>query len=244
NHDILKDPIAVREKIGYLAENSPLYGEMTVFDFLVFICRLRGLPEPRKAIDRAVELCAIKSVYYQTIETLSKGYKRRVGLAQAIIHDPEVLILDEPTDGLDPNQKHDVRELISSMAANKCIILSTHILEEVDAVCTRAMVISKGQLKADGKPDELRLQSPDQGALRIVLAEKVGESLSDKFKGIPGVTEVFEEVPCQQYMMYAQMDKNIKDVVQQSLQDENIEIQSSKVLGGKLETFFRHITTN
>lgn len=157
-HDILKKPIQVRKSLGYLAENAPAYSEMTVGSFLNFICDVRGIEgKSRKAaLDRVVPTCSIESVYHQTIETLSKGYKRRVGLAQALIHDPDVLILDEPTDGLDPNQKYDVRELINKMAKDKCIIISTHILEEVEAVCTRTIIISKGKILVDSTPEKLK----------------------------------------------------------------------------------------
>jgi ABC-2 type transport system ATP-binding protein len=159
-HDILKDPVGVRKSIGYLAENVPLYNEMTVGSFLNFICDVREIrgADRRETLDRIVPLCSIESVYHQTIETLSKGYKRRVGLAQTLLHDPEVLILDEPTDGLDPNQKHGVRKLITKMAKDKCIIISTHILEEVEAICSRTIIIAKGRILADSTPAALKEQ--------------------------------------------------------------------------------------
>jgi ABC-2 type transport system ATP-binding protein len=157
-HDILKNPIKVRRCLGYLAENAPAYGEMTVGSFLNFICDVRQIKgkKRKQALDQIVPACAIESVYHQTIETLSKGYQRRVGLAQALIHDPQVLILDEPTDGLDPNQKHEVRELINKMAKDKCIIVSTHILEEVEAVCSRAIIIARGRILVDSTPEKLK----------------------------------------------------------------------------------------
>lgn len=157
-HDILTDSIGVRRVMGYLAENSPAYPEMTVGGFLKFICDVRQIKGKRRkaALDRVVPMCAIDSVYHQTIETLSKGYKRRVGLAQALIHDPDVLILDEPTDGLDPNQKHGVRRLIEDMAKDKCIIISTHILEEVEAICSRTIIVAKGKILTDSTPKELK----------------------------------------------------------------------------------------
>ncbi len=159
-HDIIGDPVAVRRCVGYLAENAPAYNEMTVGNFLNFVCDARQIRgKARKvALDRIVPTCSIESVYHQTIETLSKGYRRRVGLAQALIHDPEVLILDEPTDGLDPNQKFEVRQLINQMAKNKCIIISTHILEEVEAVCSRAIIIARGKILVDSTPSELKQQ--------------------------------------------------------------------------------------
>jgi ABC-2 type transport system ATP-binding protein len=157
-YDILRNSIGVRRSLGYLAENSPAYNEMTVGGLLNFVCDARGIKgkDRKKALDRIVPICSIDSVYHQTIETLSKGYKRRLGLAQALIHDPQVLILDEPTDGLDPNQKFEVRRLINQMAKDKCIIVSTHILEEVEAVCTRAIIIARGKILADSTPADLK----------------------------------------------------------------------------------------
>lgn len=157
-HDILKEPVAARESLGYVAENAPAYDEMTVIAFLRFVCETRGIAgsAAEEAIEKAAAQTAITDVMFQQIGTLSKGYRRRVGLAQALVHEPLVLILDEPTDGLDPNQKHDVRQLISSLAEEKCIIISTHILEEVDAICNRIIIIDRGRILEDTTPDELR----------------------------------------------------------------------------------------
>ncbi|MHC4618835.1 MAG: ABC transporter ATP-binding protein [Planctomycetota bacterium] len=157
-HDILREPIKVQQSLGYLAENAPAYNEMTVGSFLNFVCDARRIcgRKRKEAVARIVSLCSIESVYHQTVETLSKGYRRRVGLAQALIHDPPVLILDEPTDGLDPNQKHEVRQLINKMASDKCIVVSTHILEEVEAVCNRAIIIERGKILVDSTPEELK----------------------------------------------------------------------------------------
>jgi ABC-2 type transport system ATP-binding protein len=175
-HDILKNPIAVRKSLGYLAENVPAYNEMTVGGFLNFVCDAREIKgkKRKEALDKIVPMCSIESVYHQTIETLSKGYKRRVGLAQALIHDPEVLILDEPTDGLDPNQKHGVRKLINDMVKDKCIIVSTHILEEVEAVCSRTIIIARGKILVDSTPDELKQEhkcSLDEVFRKITMAK-------------------------------------------------------------------------
>jgi ABC-2 type transport system ATP-binding protein len=157
-YDIVKDSVEVRRRIGYLAENVPAYDEMTVESFLRFICDARGLRgKPRAAaMDRVAQRCAVAEVMHQPIGTLSKGYRRRVGLAQALVHDPRVLILDEPTDGLDPNQKHEVRQLIRRMAPEKCTIISTHLLEEVDAICTRIIIIAQGRVLEDSKPEALK----------------------------------------------------------------------------------------
>ncbi len=161
-HDVASDPIGARTVLGYLPEGAPSYGEMSVQGFLEFIARLRRLDVDRRRerLAYVVERLQLGNVLHQTIDTLSKGFRRRVGLAQAILHDPEVLILDEPTDGLDPLQKHEVRSLIQAMAPNKIIVISTHILEEVDAVCTRAIIIAHGRLVADDTPAGLKAMAP------------------------------------------------------------------------------------
>ena len=169
--DVGEKPVEVQKRLGYLPEGAPAYGEMTPASFLDFVAQVRGYrgAEKQVCIEQVVEKTSIKSVLDQSIETLSKGFKRRVGLAQAMLHDPPVLIMDEPTDGLDPNQKHHVRNLIREMAADKAVIVSTHILEEVEAVCTRAVVISQGRLVADGTPEQLVGRSSIHNAVRIEL---------------------------------------------------------------------------
>jgi ABC-2 type transport system ATP-binding protein len=171
-HDVLSNPIAVKSAIGYLPEGAPAYPDMTPLAFLDFIAGVRGFDgaERRSRVSDAMASTRIEDVAHQPIETLSKGFKRRVGLAQALLHDPPVLILDEPTDGLDPNQKFEVRKLIKEMASRKAIVISTHILEEVDAVCTRAMIIARGRILVDGTPAELRAHS-DSGNLDDVFRE-------------------------------------------------------------------------
>jgi len=173
-HDVVEAPLQAKRLIGYLPEAAPSYPDMTVEGFLSFAAELRGLDGAarRKAIARVVELCFLSSVLYQSIDTLSKGYKHRTCLAQALIHDPEVLILDEPTDGLDPNQKYEVRNLIRELSKAKAIIFSTHILEEVDAVCTRAIIIDRGRIVASGTPDELG-RPLDEVFRRLTLPDTV-----------------------------------------------------------------------
>lgn len=166
--DIRQDPLAVKRSIGYLPESAPSYQEMTVKEFLAFIAALRRIPQPKVAMERMREVCFLSDVWNKPIETLSKGYRQRVGFAQALIHDPEVLILDEPTDGLDPNQKHEVRQLIRGMARNKTIILSTHILEEVEAICERVIIIAKGKIVEDAAPAALRARGPLDEVFRTV----------------------------------------------------------------------------
>ncbi len=160
-YDVTVDPIKVKELIGYLPENAPAYESMTVFNFLKFAGSIRNYrgSELEDRVEAAINKCSLQGVRNQTISTLSKGYRQRSCFAQAILHDPQVLIMDEPTDGLDPNQKHVVREMIQEMASEKAIIISTHILEEVDAVCTRAIIIAKGKIVANGTPNELKSQS-------------------------------------------------------------------------------------
>jgi ABC-2 type transport system ATP-binding protein len=162
-HDVTKDPVAVKRRIGYLPESAPAYGEMTVDEFLGFIAETRGFrsAEARASqVNRAIGLTHLDPVRKQTIETLSKGYKQRVGFAQALLHDPPVLVLDEPTDGLDPNQKNEVRSLIKNMATEKAVILSTHILEEVEAICTRVIIISQGRVVVDETPAKFQARQP------------------------------------------------------------------------------------
>jgi len=162
-HDVTQDPVAVKRRVGYLPESAPAYGEMTVAEFLGFIAETRGFRSAsarKNQVDRAIGLTHLDPVRHQSIETLSKGYKQRVGFAQALLHDPAVLVLDEPTDGLDPNQKNEVRSLIKSMAAEKAVILSTHILEEVEAICTRVIIISQGRVVVDETPAQLQARQP------------------------------------------------------------------------------------
>jgi ABC-2 type transport system ATP-binding protein len=164
-HDVRTEPVEVKKRIGYLAESSPAYHEMTVIEFLDFVGECRGIHDKEARENRVTEvvgLCNLESVRRQPIETLSKGFKQRVGFAQAVFHDPPILILDEPTDGLDPNQKHEVRKIISGMAENKVIILSTHILEEVDALCNRIIIIAKGRVVIDETPGEIRKAHGDK----------------------------------------------------------------------------------
>ena len=161
-HDILNDGMQAKQSLGYLPEGSPTYDEMTVSAFLHFIAQVRGYAgsEAKARVEGVVQRLALTDVFDRPIELLSKGYRRRVGLAQSILHDPPVLLLDEPTDGLDPNQKHEVRTLIKAMSAEKAIIISTHILEEVEAICTRAVIIGRGKLLADGTAEQLRARLP------------------------------------------------------------------------------------
>jgi ABC-2 type transport system ATP-binding protein len=177
---ILSEKLEAQKSMGYVPENAPLYEEMFVREFLEFMANMREVINSKIRIDEIIEMCALKEVEFQKIETLSKGYKRRVSLAQALLHDPEVLILDEPTDGLDPNQKHDVRQLIREISKNKCILISTHILEEVEEVCDRCIIIGQGQKLFEGTPEELKAKS-SQGRIQDVFR---AITTGNKLKGV------------------------------------------------------------
>lgn len=190
--DMLDNPIPGKRLIGYLPENAPGYADMTVRGFLNFSAELRGIRgvARKKAVDHAVELCFLENVLHQTIETLSKGYKHRTCLAQSLIHDPDILVLDEPTDGLDPNQKHEVRNLIKRMGQNKAIIFSTHILEEVEAVCSRVIIIDRGRIVANGTPQELKARSEMSGAVLVRANGVAAEALKAQLTAMSGVKTV------------------------------------------------------
>ena len=190
--NMLAEPESAKKFLGYLPENAPLYSDMTVASFLGFCAEIRGLTgaAKTKALDRVLDMCFLDGVRNQSVDTLSKGYRHRTCFAQSIIHDPEVLILDEPTDGLDPNQKHEVRGMIKRMGENKAIIFSTHILEEVEAACSRAIIIDRGRVVADGTPNELKLRSPNAGSLRVILRGASGASIRDELGRLPGVQRI------------------------------------------------------
>ncbi len=247
-HDVREDAREVRRRIGYLPENAPLYGEMEVGQFLRFVCDVRGISgkDASSAIDRVLGLCSLSDVVKQRIETLSKGFKRRVGLAQALVHDPDILILDEPTDGLDPNQKHDVRTLINGMAQEKCIILSTHILEEVDAVCTRAVIVANGKVVADASPNELKRRSSSHGAVTLSFEEVPDSSVSAALNGLAGVREVREEKLAGSRVVYTvlpQEGKELLSLVVKEAESKGWQVTDLRLELGQLDEVFREITS-
>jgi ABC-2 type transport system ATP-binding protein len=197
--NMLENPIPAKRLIGYLPENAPSYADMTVHGFLAFAAEIRGLrgEAGKRAIDRVVEMCFLDSVIHQSIETLSKGYRHRTCFAQSIIHDPPVLILDEPTDGLDPNQKHEVRTLIRKMGQTKAIVFSTHILEEVEAACSRAIIIDRGQIVANGTPEQLKGRSDQAGAVILRVRDESSDDVVHELRQLAGVEKcvVLEESP-------------------------------------------------
>ena len=243
--DVLQNPIEVKKNMGYLPEGAPAYAEMTPDSFLRFIADIRGLSgaEKLRAVDSAAERARIKQVMFQPIETLSKGYKRRVGLAQAILHNPPVLVLDEPTDGLDPNQKHEVRTLINEMAEDKAIIISTHILEEVHAICTRALVIANGKIKVDGTPAELEAMSRYHNAVSVKVVGVEAEKVMKMLNGLDKVQEV-EVLPlgagCRAYPAAGQA---IVAELSQAIRSQGWEIAALHVEQGHLDEVFRNVTT-
>jgi len=184
--DIAEQPIPAKKLLGYLPESAPAYTDMTVYGFLNFAAEIRGLRGDAKksAVNRVVELCFLESVLHQNVDTLSKGYRHRTCFAQSIIHDPDILVLDEPTDGLDPNQKHEIRQLIRKMGEKKAIIFSTHILEEVDAACTRAIIIDRGVIVANGTPEELRRKSDWAGAVTLRILGQGENTVREKLNQI------------------------------------------------------------
>jgi ABC-2 type transport system ATP-binding protein len=191
-HDIAREPIAAKRRIGYLPEGAPAYPDMTPAEFLDFIARIRGFAgrDARRRIGRVAEMIHIADVMHQPIETLSKGYRRRVGVAQALLHDPPVLILDEPTDGLDPNQKYEMRKIIEAMRPDKAIVISTHLLEEVEAVCSRAIIIAHGRILADATPAELARRSRRHNAVRLVAAGGEPGQIRAELQRLPAVAAV------------------------------------------------------
>ena len=245
--DIALHPVEVKRRIGYLPEGAPLYGDMTVKGFLGFIAEIRGYrgPERSQRVDRAVELLSLGSVIGQPIETLSKGFKRRVGLAQALLHDPQVLILDEPTDGLDPNQKHDVRELIRSMAEDKIIVLSTHILEEVDAVCDRAIIIADGRIVSDGTPAELAARSIMHNAVSITVRGQEADGIRDELAGLDdvrGVDVVELGGERLRLQVFPEGKAVIIERVGRMVRERGWAIEELHVERGKLDEVFRRVT--
>ena len=239
-NDISANPIEVKELIGYLPEGAPCYGDMTPLEFLKFIAKIRGF-QGQECMDRVqhvIKEVELQSVCMQSIETLSKGFKRRVGLAQAIIHDPKVLILDEPTDGLDPNQKHHVRELIKNLAEDKIVVISTHILEEVTAVCSRAIIINTGKIVADGTPAELESQSKFHHAISITLSDKY--DLVGDLAGFPNIG--LQEEKDNIYTIISRNGEPIFSEVSKIAQENNWPISEFHVKRGQLEDVFRSVT--
>ncbi|HQZ12205.1 MAG TPA: ABC transporter ATP-binding protein [Devosia sp.] len=247
--DIQSNPVAAKRRIGYVPEGSPLYGDMTPEGFLKFICDVRQMSreERRKAVATAIDRVQLDEVLHRRIDTLSKGFRRRVGLAQAIIHDPDVLILDEPTDGLDPNQKHLVRELIRSMGDTKAIIVSTHILEEVDAVCDRALIIDRGRVVADGTPMQLHARSPDFNAVSLKVTKAETDRAVKLLRAVPKVAsvEAVEQIHGSTRLLVRPQDGEfIAEAVGAALHGAHLATTDMNNVVGTLDDVFRSVTLN
>jgi ABC-2 type transport system ATP-binding protein len=254
--DVTEKPIAVKRLFGYLPENAPSYTDMTVRGFLNFAAGLRGLTGKAKqaAVERVAEMCFLGPVLEQSIETLSKGYKHRVCFAQAIIHDPEVLIMDEPTEGLDPNQKHEMRTLIRRMGETKAIIFSTHILEEVEAACSRAIIIDRGRIVANGTPRELKERSQTAGTVTLTLGHAYGSfdgsasSVREKIDNLARVekTMIIAESPLTIRVFpkgnHDSVANDLAAAVGQLVLDQRWPIRELRREEGRLDEVFRSIT--
>ena len=247
-HDVETDTIAAQSQLGYLPEGAPAYGDMTPRGFLAFIAQVRGF-SGREAKRRAAEAAArteLEPVLDQPIETLSKGFKRRVGLAQAILHDPPVLVMDEPTDGLDPNQKHSVRGLILGMAKEKAIIISTHLLEEVEAICTRAVIIDRGRIVADGTPANLLARSRHHNAVTLSVPVQQAEAAANALRRQPGIASVEQTsgaADIATLTAYPNRNELIIERVSQLALSEHWDVRELYAEAGRLDDVFRAITT-
>jgi len=235
-HDVVESPLEAKRLIGYLPENAAAYPDMTVYGFLNFAAELRSLDGEarRKALHRVVDLCFLDSVLHQSIDTLSKGYRHRTCLAQALIHDPDVLIMDEPTDGLDPNQKHEIRNLIRELGRNKAIVFSTHILEEVDAACSRAIIIDRGRIVANGTPEELRAMSALHGAVTLKAQGATLEKLAalGRVEKLDGAFRIYPN----------EISKNLPQAVVDLVSREGWKVEGMFSEAGQLDEVFRRIT--
>jgi ABC-2 type transport system ATP-binding protein len=246
--DITEDSILAREKIGYLPENAPVYPDMTVYGYLAFCAEIRGYSKSARKhkIQETIERCFLSKVEFQNISTLSKGYRQRVCFAQSILHDPEYLIFDEPTDGLDPNQKHEVRLMIREMSEKKAILLSTHILDEAEAVCTRVIIIANGCIVADDTPANLKTKSSIHGAVSLTVSnadDKILVKMLDQIEGVKS-TDILHHPENRVHLRIYPQDVNtpIVDRVVASLREKDYHIESLFVEQGRLDEVFRNIT--
>ena len=245
---ILNNPLQVRSQIGYLPESAPSYDEMLVGEFLRFVAEIRGYSgrELNRRVSIVIEMTSLGDVKNQMIETLSKGFRQRTCLAQALIHDPPVLILDEPTDGLDPNQKHEVRSLIQNMSEERTILISTHILEEVDAICSRAMIISEGRVVGYGTPDELLSKSLYRNSVNVSVNAEDHMQLMNDFNRLDFVYSV-EHIPEKQQglvtmRLYPENKDSIAPQLKHYLFSENIPVEQFIVNRGRMDEVFRELT--
>jgi ABC-2 type transport system ATP-binding protein len=240
-HDVTSDVIAAKRQIGYLPENAPVYGDMTVTHFLKFVAEIRGFTGKARdlQVDAAIDKARLAGVRHQSISTLSKGYRQRVCFAQAILHDPPILIMDEPTDGLDPNQKHVVRNMILEMAPRKVIIISTHILEEVEAVCSRAIIIAGGRIVANGTPAELKAHSNSHGAVELAVQHPT-DQIAAELRALPSATRV--ESAGNLFTIYPRDPSRLFAEVTQLVKQRDWHPTGLKLIEGRLDDVFRDLT--
>jgi len=243
-HDIADEPLAAKRNFGYLPEGAPAYPDMTVADFLRFIAHIRGLrgAEAASRIDHIVELVHLSEVYEQRIDTLSKGFRRRVGVAQALIHDPPVVILDEPTDGLDPNQKYEMRGILAAMQAKKAIIISTHLLEEVEAVCSRAIIIARGRILADSTPAELAARSRFHNAVRLEVAAENEARIRADLATLSDIAAVESADDGRALVVMPRDHRSIAADIAELAEGRDWRIAGFSVERGRLDDVFRAIT--
>lgn len=242
--DIAEEPYSAKEKIGYLPESAPVYNNMTVQGFLKFCAEMRGFykSERKRVVEEAIEACFLESVRHQTIDTLSKGYRHRTSLAQALLGNPDALILDEPTDGLDPNQKHEVRKLIRKLGKDKAIIISTHILEEVDAICDRLVLIDEGKVKFDGTPDEFRALGHLDGVALLTCKDITAEKMEAVFSQCEFVKEV-EKTASHSVRIYPKdEDSDISYAIAHILLEHGWRATELTLHKGRLEDVFQQLT--
>jgi ABC-2 type transport system ATP-binding protein len=245
-HDVVREPLAARRQLGYLPEGAPTWPEMTPRSFLRFIADIRGLAGElrRRRLDETVARLGLGPVLDQTIETLSKGFRRRVGLAQAIVHDPPVLVLDEPTDGLDPNQKHEVRKLIREMAPGKTIVISTHILEEVNAVCTRAIIVAHGRLLVDDRPELLEARSRYHNAVTLQLAEPAALAAVERaVAALPSVASVEVDATTGRLTALPLAGQLPLAAISELATRERWNLHELRLESGRLDEVFRSVTS-
>ncbi len=246
-HSVTKQSLKARAKIGYLPESAPSYGEMQVEEFLRFAGKVRGLTGEKlnSQIEKVLEDTSLQTVRKQLIETLSKGYRQRTCLAQSLLHDPPVLLLDEPTDGLDPNQKFEVRKLISQLKEDRTILVSTHILEEVEAICTRAIILSEGKIVGDGTPEELLSKSVYHNAINLKISVKPNQNVQQILLGIPSIERVEIQSSNHQtlsFVILAKQGKPILEEVKERFDQHNVKIVEMYVEKGRLDEVFRQMT--
>ncbi|MBN2069938.1 MAG: ATP-binding cassette domain-containing protein [Candidatus Krumholzibacteriota bacterium] len=244
---VVEDPLGIKQMIGYLPESAPIYQEMIVYDYLVYVSQIHGLDEKARGdkISELADVCGLRDVMHRTLHELSKGYKQRVGLAHAMISDPEILVLDEPTSGLDPNQIVDIRDIIRKIGKEKTVILSTHILSEVEATCDRVVVINRGKIVADGSTEDLKRSSMSEYTLNLVIDQAPAEEVEKRLSKIAGVSSVGRGEPRSDgvaYLLHCDTEKDIRSEVYRSIRGTEWLLLEYRQESKSLEHIFRELT--